>query len=103
MREFPISDYKQVNEVFGRSALERLGLRGAIAAGKGVIPRVCKKIGDAELAAQAIAFMMKRMVRPGVASLECAMPGRGSDLVDQARGGRELSAVHIPQLEYGIR
>jgi restriction system protein len=103
MLNFTISDYKQVNDVFGRYALERLGLRGAIAARDGVIPRVCAKVGDEELAARAIAFMMERVLRPGVVSKECAMPGEGSDLVVQAREGRYLAGVHIPQLEYGIR
>ncbi|MFD9224845.1 restriction endonuclease [Streptomyces sp. NPDC060064] len=103
MQDFPISDYKQVNEVFGRRALERLGLRGAISAGGGVIARVREGVGDGELAVRAIAFMMERIVRPGVASKECGMPGAGSDLVDDYRQGRYLDAVHIPQLEYGIR
>ncbi|GAA2321729.1 hypothetical protein Scani_00620 [Streptomyces caniferus] len=102
MLEFPISDYKQVNEVFGRSALERLGLRGAIAASQGVIPRVSERVGDGELVARAVAFMMERVVRPGVVSKECAIPGAGSDLVGQFRATRYLPAVHIPQLEYGI-
>ncbi|MER5820757.1 restriction endonuclease [Streptomyces mirabilis] len=103
MLEFPISDYKQVNEVFGRSVLERLGLRGSIAAGKGVIPRVSEKVGDADLAARAIAFMMERVVRPGVVSKECVMTGRGAYLVDRVREGESLAGVWIPQLEYGIR
>ncbi|MCL7493202.1 restriction endonuclease [Streptomyces sp. MCA2] len=102
MRDFPVSDYKQVNDVFGRSALERLGLRGAVAAGEGVIPHVCEKVGDDELAVRAIAFMMERVVRPGVVSRECAIPGAGSDLIAEVREGRHLGSVHIPQLEYGI-
>lgn len=55
-RDSPISDYKQANEVFGRRALERLGLRGAITAGDGVIPRICAEVGDGELAVRAIAL-----------------------------------------------
>ncbi|MFD3577150.1 hypothetical protein [Streptomyces sp. NPDC058644] len=76
MRESPIADYKQVNEVFGRRALERLGLRGAIAAGSGVIPRICAGVGDGELAVRAIAFLMERVVRPGEvpSSARCRVP-----------------------------
>lgn len=103
MLAFPISDYLQVNEVFGRSVLERLGLRGSIAAGKGLIPRICEKVRDEELAARAIAFMMERVVRPGVVSKECAMPGSGDDLVDRVQEGEGLAGVCIPQLEHGIQ
>ncbi|MFD9630228.1 restriction endonuclease [Streptomyces violascens] len=102
MRDSPISDYKQANEVFGRRALERLGLRGAIAAGDGVIPRICAGVGDGELAVRAIAFMMERVIRPGEVSKQCAMPGAGSDLVDRFRARLPLDGVHVPQLEYGI-
>ncbi|WP_250301335.1 restriction endonuclease [Streptomyces sp. A 4/2] len=102
MTEFPVRSYKQVNDIFGRSALERLGLRGAVAAGKGVMVRVHERVGDAELVARAVAFVMERIVRPGVVSKECVAPGAGSDLIDQVCTTGYLPRVHIPQLECGI-
>ncbi|WP_435179471.1 restriction endonuclease, partial [Actinacidiphila sp. bgisy145] len=103
MRDFPIPDYKQVTDTYGRYTLERLGLRGAMAARRGAIPRICEKVGDVELAVRAIAFVVERVVSPGVVSKECVSPGAGSDLLVKAREGEYLGALILPEFEYGIR